>query len=164
MSDAAAIYDALTDSERKDREAMLRSLGLKPPKPDASVIRFDHPVRKLRSEIAELRLGYERERATAAELRAKQNEHDFILSRLRVENAGPVGPAGPMGRDGHEGRPGPRGERGERGPPAASIAAWEPNGERFQITPVYSDGTRGPPLSLRSLFEAYDSAAEDDDG
>ena len=40
------------------------------------------------------------------------------------------------------------------------IAAWEPHGERFQITPVYSDGTRGPPINLLSLFQSYDEQVD----
>jgi hypothetical protein len=71
-----------------------------------------------------------------------------------------------MGRHGHEGRPGARGERGERGErglPAPSIVALEPRPDRFELIPVYADGSRDVPANLRSLFEAYDKSATEDD-
>ena len=105
-------------------------------------------------------------RALVAELKSKVDTLTFISERLRVENAGPIGPQGPMGRDGHDGGPRPRGERGgqgERGPAAVAITAWEPRPDRFELVPVYADGSRGVPASLRSLFEHYNSATEAED-
>jgi len=49
---------------------------------------------------------------------------------------------------------GKQGERGERGP-AISIAGWEQRD--FRIVPVMSDGSIGPPLDLRAIFEQYDA-------
>ena len=91
------------------------------------------------------------------------NELTFISERLRIEARGPAGERGPMGRDGYAGAPGPRGECGAKGEPgkaAPVITAWEPNGERFTITPVYTDGTRGVPANLLSLFQSYDEQVD----
>jgi hypothetical protein len=91
-------------------------------------------------------------------MRAKQNEHDFILSRLRVENAGPIGPQGLMGRDGAEGRPGVRGEkgeRGERGLPAPRVTGWAVDTDNFTAVPILSDGSNAATLRLRPLFESF---------
>jgi hypothetical protein len=125
-------------------------------------------IAEVRSEVRCIELENAKLKATVAALTAKVDSLAFISERLRVENQGPPGGAGPMGRDGHEGRPGARGERGERGaqgPPAPAIIAWEPDRARFMLTPVFSSGERGVPAHLRSLFEAYDqSAAEDDEG
>ncbi len=52
------------------------------------------------------------------------------------------------------GSKGKQGERGERGP-AISIAGWEQRD--FRIVPVMSDGSIGPPLDLRAIFEQYDA-------
>jgi len=57
-------------------------------------------------------------------------------------------------RAGSKGKQGERGERGERGP-AISIAGWEQRD--FRIVPVMSDGSIGPPLDLRAIFEQYDA-------
>jgi len=40
---------------------------------------------------------------------------------------------------------------------------WEPRPDRFELVPVYADGSRGVPANLRSLFEAYDAATEGED-
>jgi len=40
------------------------------------------------------------------------------------------------------------------------IVAWEPNAERYMLTPVYSTGERGVPANLQGLFAAYNSATE----
>jgi len=44
-----------------------------------------------------------------------------------------------------------------------AITAWEPRPDRFELVPVYADGSRGVPASLRSLFEHYNSATEAED-
>ena len=59
------------------------------------------------------------------------------------------------------GKAGPRGERGimglrgERGEAAPTIRSWEIDRARYTATPVMSDGSRGPPLELRDLFEQF---------
>ena len=112
-----------------------------------------------RTELADLR-------ATVAELRGELREMKAIQEAARIASRGEQGLAGPRGIPGP---PGPRGERGapgERGTPAREVAAWEPDGSRFTITPAFTDGSRGVPANLRSLFEAYAAATEpeaDDD-
>jgi hypothetical protein len=67
------------------------------------------------------------------------------------------------GKRGTRGLPGVKGERGETGPagvPGASaptIAAWEVDSVNYVVTPLMSDGTVGPPLALRGLFEQFNS-------
>jgi hypothetical protein len=66
---------------------------------------------------------------------------------------GPDWKAGPSGR---KGEPGPRGPRGETGP---VIAAWDIDRKRFTASPVLTDGSKGPPLNLRELFEQFQAEA-----
>jgi hypothetical protein len=124
---------------------------------------------EIRSDVARLEMENAKLRATVAELTAKVDTLTFISERLRVENAGPIGPQGPMGRDGHEGRPGARGERGERGETGPRLAAWAIDDASFSAVPVLVDGSNGPTLHLRGMFETYnaqvdaaDAAAEAD--
>jgi hypothetical protein len=56
---------------------------------------------------------------------------------------------------GRRGKPGERGERGLPGAPAAVQTGWEISG--YVAVPVMSDGSRGPSLDTRPLFELYDS-------
>jgi hypothetical protein len=60
---------------------------------------------------------------------------------------GPVGPAGPQGA---------------RGDAAAMIVSWEPTPERFVLTPVLGDGTRGVGAHLLPFFQQFDSLTRDD--
>jgi hypothetical protein len=60
---------------------------------------------------------------------------------------------------GERGRPG-EGQRGERGPPgipAPTIAEWAVRD--YRAVPIMSDGSAGPPLDLRDLFEQYHAEA-----
>jgi hypothetical protein len=68
---------------------------------------------------------------------------------------GPDWKAGPSGR---KGEPGPRGQRGEPGP-VRDIAAWDIDRKRFTASPVLTDGSKGPPLNLRELFEQFQAEA-----
>jgi hypothetical protein len=85
--------------------------------------------------------------------------------RARTDEPGPLPGEGwaLAARQGRVGRPGERGEKGERGergipgPPGASITGWAIEG--FAAVPVMSDGSAGPPLDLRELFELYHEAA-----
>jgi hypothetical protein len=62
---------------------------------------------------------------------------------------------------GKKGDPGPRGERGERGErgpvglPAPTIVGWQIDRESYSARPVMSDGSAGPVLELRAMFEQY---------
>jgi hypothetical protein len=62
------------------------------------------------------------------------------------------------GKRGDRGEKGPRGERGqagEVGPSGVTIIAWRVNRGAYTATPVMSDGTDGPALELRDLFEQF---------
>ena len=72
--------------------------------------------------------------------------------------SGRDGARGVPGRDGQQGPIGPRGERGERGQAARAIVEWRPDPVAFTIQAVLSDGSVGPMIALRSLFESYDAA------
>ena len=63
--------------------------------------------------------------------------------------------AGPTGRRGEKGERGERGPRGELGAPGREVTAWEINRKDYSLVPVMSDGTRGPPIALRALFEQF---------
>jgi hypothetical protein len=65
-----------------------------------------------------------------------------------------------IARQGQRGIAGPKGERGERGPPgqaAPTIVGWSVDKASYTVTPVMSDGTKGPRLEFRPLFEQYDN-------
>ena len=115
----------------------------------------------LKAQIARLEMDAARLTAKLAEAQAKLNELAFVSERLRIENRGPPGVKGERGRDGRDGPPGPRGEKGdqgERGKPVPTVATWEPDPEAFSITPRYSNGSTGVPVSLLALFQAYHNA------
>jgi hypothetical protein len=59
------------------------------------------------------------------------------------------------GERGERGAPGLRGHGGDRGPAGAKIAEWKINREHFLVVPFYDDGTAGPPLRLRDLFQKF---------
>lgn len=80
--------------------------------------------------------------------------------RARYDEPGPLpGPGWALSAvQGRRGNMGQRGERGERGLPGergAVQTSWELSG--YVAVPVMSDGSLGPPLDLRALFELYDS-------
>lgn len=63
-----------------------------------------------------------------------------------------------MSMPGRRGQQGPRGERGPAGPTGptgCAIKSWQINWERYQATPLMSDGSEGPTLELRPLFEQF---------
>ena len=60
-----------------------------------------------------------------------------------------------MSTPGRRGQQGQRGERGPAGPPGPAIETWRVDRERYQATPLMSDGSEGPPLDLRPLFEQF---------
>jgi hypothetical protein len=64
-----------------------------------------------------------------------------------------------QGQRGIAGEKGERGERGSQGEPGKIITlkSWIIDREKFVATPMMSDGTRGPTLELRGLFEQYQS-------
>jgi hypothetical protein len=62
---------------------------------------------------------------------------------------------GSRGQHGAEGARGLMGLRGERGAPAQTIQSWMIDRTRYTATPMMSDGTPGPSLELRGLFEQF---------
>jgi len=62
------------------------------------------------------------------------------------------GKRGVAGEKGERGSPGPKGDAGARG---ATIRDWKIDRARYLATPVMSDGSEGPPLELRGLFEQF---------
>ena len=63
-----------------------------------------------------------------------------------------------QGRRGAAGERGARGERGPQGDAGASgatISGWRIDRARYVATPVMTDGSEGPPLELRGLFEQF---------
>jgi hypothetical protein len=66
-----------------------------------------------------------------------------------------AGRAGKLGPRGERGESGPRGERGLPGQAAPTIQGWQVDREGYRATPLLSDGSEGPALELRPLFEQY---------
>ena len=117
----------------------------------------------MRVKVAGLQAENAQMRATLAELNAKVSELTFVSERLRVENKGPPGTRGERGRDGRDGprgETGLQGEKGERGAPAPLVVGWDVAADDYAITPLMSDGSRGPMLHVRGIFETYDASAD----
>jgi hypothetical protein len=62
---------------------------------------------------------------------------------------------GSRGQRGAEGARGSMGLRGERGAAASTIQSWFLDRTRYTVTPMMSDGSIGPSLELRALFEQF---------
>lgn len=67
---------------------------------------------------------------------------------------------GKQGKPGEPGVPGPQGERGARGDRGADgrnleLTSWQVDRENYTVTPLLSDGRKGPALNLRKLFEQF---------
>jgi hypothetical protein len=67
--------------------------------------------------------------------------------------------AGPVGTPGMTivGPPGPRGPKGAAGADAARVRSWTVDRATYSLIAVRSDGSKGPVIPLRGLFEAYHS-------
>jgi hypothetical protein len=65
--------------------------------------------------------------------------------------------AAKAGERGKRGEIGPAGMRGLQGNPAPVIVEWAVRD--YRAVPVMSDGSAGPPLDLRALFEQYHAEA-----
>jgi hypothetical protein len=70
-------------------------------------------------------------------------DRQLIASAGRRGRIGPMGPRGERGETGHKGDPGP------------TILDWGIDRAAYQAVPIMSDGTLGPPLVLRGLFEQF---------
>jgi hypothetical protein len=66
-----------------------------------------------------------------------------------------IASAGRRGRIGPMGPRGERGEKGDKGDSCSTILDWEIDRASYQAVPIMSDGTLGPPLALRGLFEQF---------
>jgi hypothetical protein len=60
-----------------------------------------------------------------------------------------------QGKRGVAGEKGERGPRGDAGLSGATISGWKIDRARYVATPIMSDGSEGPPLELRELFEQF---------
>jgi hypothetical protein len=66
------------------------------------------------------------------------------------------GKQGERGARGEPGRPGVRGEKGDAGTPGAAAPHWiGVKIEGFDLITVLSDGTVGPRISLKQMFEEF---------
>jgi hypothetical protein len=65
------------------------------------------------------------------------------------------GKPGLRGENGERGLRGEKGDPGERGEPAPTVVAWLIDREHYRASPRMSDGTVGPMLELRPLFEQF---------
>jgi hypothetical protein len=65
------------------------------------------------------------------------------------------GKRGVAGERGSQGDRGPAGIAGPPGKDATTIACWTLDRAAYTVTPVMSDGSNGPPLNLRGLFEQF---------
>jgi hypothetical protein len=68
---------------------------------------------------------------------------------------------GRQGRKGEDGARGPRGEKGEKGEPGTTIHSWQLDRQRYRISPLMSDGTVGPMMELRPMFERFLNGTSD---
>jgi hypothetical protein len=80
------------------------------------------------------------------------------IEREERRNESKRGPVGCQGERGARGERGLQGSRGPAGKPAAAppkICAWKLDRERYQASPLMSDGSTGATLDLRPLYEQY---------
>src|SRR5262249_54247795 len=69
---------------------------------------------------------------------------------------GAPGKQGERGARGEPGRQGVHGDKGDAGPPGAAAPHWiGVKIESFDLITVLSDGTLGPRISLRQMFEEF---------
>jgi hypothetical protein len=62
---------------------------------------------------------------------------------------------GKPGRKGETGPKGPRGEKGERGEAGPTTVSWQLDRVNYRVSALMSNGTVGPILELRGLFEQF---------
>jgi hypothetical protein len=60
-----------------------------------------------------------------------------------------------QGKRGAAGEKGERGPKGDAGASGVTIRDWKIDRARYVATPIMSDGSDGPPLELRGLFEQF---------
>jgi hypothetical protein len=69
-----------------------------------------------------------------------------------------AGPTGKRGDKGERGQRGDKGDKGDAGLSAPQIVKWTTD-NNYSLIPIYSDGSRGPTISIRSLFEQFQREA-----
>jgi hypothetical protein len=84
----------------------------------------------------------------------------LIQESMRTASRGERGETGPRGVQGTQGPVGPAGPRGE---PAPRPAGFIVNPTDYSAVLASSDGSGGPVLRLRPLFEAFATEIADDD-
>jgi hypothetical protein len=60
-----------------------------------------------------------------------------------------------QGKRGQRGEKGESGERGQQGEPGPTIVSWQIDRVHYRASPLMSNGTVGPMLELRGLFEQF---------
>jgi hypothetical protein len=70
--------------------------------------------------------------------------------------AGPTARRGEKGEAGQRGLPGLKGDKGDAG---RDLVGWEIDKRNYAVIPVMNDGSKGPPISLRGLFDQFHSEA-----
>jgi hypothetical protein len=65
------------------------------------------------------------------------------------------GKRGVAGERGPQGDRGPAGVAGRPGKDAGTVVRWDIDRAAYTVTPIMSDGTSGPPLNLRGLFQQF---------
>jgi hypothetical protein len=85
--------------------------------------------------------------------------HDHCEWRAKHDDPGRLpGPGWALSaKEGKRGAKGEAGPRGPSGPAGPTILEWSING--YLAVPIMSDGTAGPALDFRALFERYDAEA-----
>jgi hypothetical protein len=119
--------------------------------------------RKFREVEAERRVEVSELKVVIAELRAEVSALRSVQESQRIQSRGEMGLPGPRGVPGSQGPIGPAGPQGPRGDAAATIVSWEPAPERFELTPILGDGTRGVSAHLLPFFEQYDASIRDNE-
>jgi hypothetical protein len=68
-----------------------------------------------------------------------------------------AGKQGKPGEQGPQGLQGEKGARGDAGPAGRNLelTSWHIDKDNYVITPLLSDGKRGPSLNLRALFQQF---------
>jgi hypothetical protein len=69
-------------------------------------------------------------------------------------------PQGVVGREGRPGQPGTKGSGGQKG---YTVCGWEIDAVNYRAIPEFDDGTMGPALCLRAMFELSDHETGGDD-
>jgi hypothetical protein len=124
---------------------------------------WDDIKRKFREADAERRVEIAELKATIAEMRAEVSALRSVQETQRIQSRGEMGVPGPRGVPGATGPVGPAGPQGPRGEAAATIVEWSPDPQRFVLTPILGDGTRGVSAHLLPFFEQFDSMTRSDD-